>query len=474
MKVYTFQRAFLHMAIVAAFALFAFGAVWAQDEGETPPAREREAKAPPSNEKQAEAEEFLADAYKRYHLPIRDGLESFGAEIKIVDSRREELRKFMNQGTIIYNWKAPDTEKINVKGGAGVLGKGLQEYLLGIWRDIAAGGVFVDLDGKTLSLESTDIGTALAVSLNEKPAGRIIFDPETKIVVEARLGGRKNSVSVEPSYTLVDELLRLESRRVASGKGKGGGSRFRSTVSYSGFRTLNSWSLPTRITVELGKESMVFQVEYTRINDGPALIQEADIGAVKALVKEFEKEYTKMSLTEKLAGMKKLGETGHELAAAAIAKRCLKDRDSGICKEAANLLGSMRCRNVVTSMTRDLKRHEDDLDVYLEIIKALGLIGDPKAIPSLSRDFWNQKDEEGARRAAQAKIEALGNIRSKKSVDALIDMMYLGKRWTWQNLARDFSSALMKLTGRNNGGDRDEWKGWWTDNKNKFKLEEDR
>jgi HEAT repeat protein len=133
----------------------------------------------------------------------------------------------------------------------------------------------------------------------------------------------------------------------------------------------------------------------------------------------------------------------------------------------------MGCRKTLSALTKALKANERNVDVYLAVIKALGDLGDPRAIPSLSKNFWNQKDIAVGIRAAQAKITALGYIRSKKSVDALIDMLYVADPLSMMSVAAHLQASLKRLTGEDFGWDRDRWRDWWKKSERKFKLEED-
>ena len=172
--------------------------------------------------------------------------------------------------------------------------------------------------------------------------------------------------------------------------------------------------------------------------------------------------------------MKKLAETGHELAAASIAKKGLRDKDLIVREEAAVILGRMGCREAVPALIKAMKSKDRNLKVYEALIDALGSLGDPRAVDVLSSDLWNQKENVTGVRLAKLKIAALGRIRSKKSVEALIDMMHVGGQAAMNRLAGSLTRSLQKLTGQQFGWDRDRWKDWWKKNKSKFKLEEDR
>ena len=236
------------------------------------------------------------------------------------------------------------------------------------------------------------------------------------------------------------------------------------------------------LTVGEGRGATVFEVKYVTVNEKPATVQKADAKEVETLVKAFKGDYSKMTSEQKIEAMKKLEETEHEKAAEAVAKYGLKDKDLTVRAAAARTLGSMGCRKVVSTLGRTLKSNQKNPEVYMEIVKALGRIGDPKAIPYLTQDIWSTavKMERG-QDAAVARIEALGRIRSRKSVDSLIDLMYVGKPWRMGgNIRSALNASLRKLTGQNFRGrdgrfihERDRWRRWWNDNKNRFKLEED-
>lgn len=422
-----------------------------------------------------EATTFLHGVYSLYELPIRSGLESFEAELRVRESRDKAIKKFEDSVVVDYYWETGGGEEIEVRGMSGAFSKVIRESLKGVWRDVAGGGVFAFPTEDIQAYGEGEGEVSVVVASGEKNKHRIVFEPETRLVL--RVEGKGGTVV--PSYILTDGRLRLEERRVVVSR-KDGEERVKSLYRYSGFRKVNGFTLPTRWAVGLEKNRVELEVEYLTINGRTAVVKEADAASVKALVKEYESGYTKLEPREKLAAMRRLEETGHEDAAKAIARRGLKDRDLEVRMASVKTLNAMRCRCVVTTLGKALKANEKNAEVYMEIIDALGDIGDPKAIPYLTKNIWSSEEDLRGNKPAAAKIDSLGRIRSKESVEALIDLMYVAKPGHMGSAGNAIRASLKKLTGQDFRGhgdarrERDLWKGWWSDNKKRFKLDEDR
>jgi hypothetical protein len=118
-----------------------------------------------------------------------------------------------------------------------------------------------------------------------------------------------------------------------------------------------------------------------------------------------------------------------------------------------------------------MERNEKEIEIYLRLIRALGEIGDPRAVDVLSKDWWNQRIGEHAVAAAKAKVQALGNIRHPSAVDALIETFTLAKEELVGHFRKDVIQSLMKLTGQEFGFDRDAWKDWWKKNRASFRFD---
>ena len=423
------------------------------------------------------AEAFLKEARALYEIHLGSGLESFGIEMTIYGvglntGERVPRGRISRDITVSYEWEAPDTEEVSLEGVPNQLRRSLGAPLRGIWKDIAGACVFPDIEGDGVSIEGTEEGMILSLTSDDGDVTRVFFDPSTKLVLKEERTLGDMTLIIAPSYVSADGFLRLESKIVSATGGGGGGAE--GSYVYSGFREIDGFSLPTQLAVNLGQSEIELGFKYLHINGEKPESDGLDPEVVKAMVMDFEKAYSKWSKPEKLDGMKKLAATEDPGAAKAIAKNGLKDRDLAVREEAAVLLGRMGCREVVGTLTKAMKSNEKEVNVYLAIITALGDIGDPKAIPYLSKDFWNQKEAATGIRMANAKINALGQIRSRKSVDALIDMLYVGGPGAMAALSGSLTRALEGLTGQRFGWDRDRWKDWWKKNRSKVKLEEDK
>jgi len=339
---------------------------------------------------------------------------------------------------------------------------------------LAALSVFFSFAAAQDEPQDEDAGLAREFLEEARSRYRVVFDAETK-VIRRMVSSRKDVETITtPVYSAVEGLLRFEGRFVTvSGKG---GEREQS-YTYSEFQTTGGYLLPTRLSVGGGASETLFSFRYTCINGIKTEEDAVDIAALKTKIKECEKRYPRADSPEKIHLLRELALLDHELAAMAIVKRGLKDKDLAVRVEAARLLGQMDFRNVVSHLTNAMKPNHANQEVHLAFIAALGEIGDPKAIPYLYKDLWNQKERSDRVEATRAKIAALGRIESKKSVEALIDLISKfgsGRRGSNARYVGNITDSLQQLTGQNLGRDTDAWKTWWKKNRSKLKLAEDR
>jgi len=421
----------------------------------------------------AKASAFLEEILKLYYIPMKNGLDSFKASILIRQAKNPGLRRATKEVKIDYSWDKETNEQIEFKGArSGILQKGLKAPITGIWKDIVGAGFFPLFEDHDLGLIENENKVSILITEEGKALGSVDFDRDTKIALQMDAKSISGRGAVGLSYQVVDSKLRFEGKQLITGGGQG---RAKSNYQYSGYRKVNGFSLPSRMTVELNKDLLEFKIAYASINGKKAAIESMKKDDVRELVKKFYSKYGKWTAPEKLKAIAQLEESRHELASEAILKKGMKDRDLDIRTRSAEALGAMKCRNIVSSLAKAMSANEKNENVYLAIIAALGAIGDKKAVSYLAKDNWDPKDgDETGRNKAQAKVIALGKIRSRASVDALISRMYKAKKGKIRSISRDLTAALKSLTGQNFGQDRDKWKSWWTKNKSNIKLEEDR
>jgi HEAT repeat protein len=117
-----------------------------------------------------------------------------------------------------------------------------------------------------------------------------------------------------------------------------------------------------------------------------------------------------------------------------------------------------------------MRRNEKNIETYATVIWALGQIGDPRAIPHLAKGWWSQKEKASAYAAARFKIDALGNIKDKRCIDAILDLFYAVPDGDLAPVGKNILNSLIKLTGQNLGISKRAWKDWWKKNRATFKF----
>lgn len=154
----------------------------------------------------------------------------------------------------------------------------------------------------------------------------------------------------------------------------------------------------------------------------------------------------------------------------ALVRKGLDDKDARVVEAAVTALGHMKHKNSLDALHAYLKRERKKLEendqLYPLVLKEIGRHGDESSLPLLADDGFDQR----AYTTAQARIMALGNIRSAKSIDALIDMSKKVGVHRMDGLRQDMRLALARLTGRDLGVVSTQWLAWWQDNKKGFEI----
>ena len=172
---------------------------------------------------------------------------------------------------------------------------------------------------------------------------------------------------------------------------------------------------------------------------------------------------------ERIAAIKKnVGVVDGKVIAAI--EKGLKYKDVAVQAAAADALGRMDHPDALEALHKlyksDVKRLRDDETLMPVVIKAIGRHASEKSVDLLSDDIFMQRTFP----AIQARILSLGNIRSKKSIDALFTMMNkvgTNQLDTYMNLVR---VALTRLTGADQGPSSQMWMAWWRKNESGFEL----
>ncbi|MHC4780213.1 MAG: HEAT repeat domain-containing protein, partial [Planctomycetota bacterium] len=363
--------------------------------------------------------EFLTAARAKYCDHTAKGLKSFTARVELKYTSDPKIEKNKALLSFDYAWTAPDKGEFRFDPKSPKSTQaGMRKAVGELWMYITGAGVFPLLESaEGLEMEEGEGKVTLSGKVKVFGASKISFDAESYRMIEWELVQAK--VKITFSLGKEEGFFRIE-KREADKDGKKG------SLSFTGFRKVNKFSLPTGFDLLPGKNSYKFAVEYISINEQPAETAELDLKVIKERVKAFEKGWRKWSPEEKIEQMKLISaEIEHDLVSAAIAKWGLRDRDLTVRQGTAKFLGLMKRRNVVPAVISAMKANEKNIKVYLQLIWTLGELNDPRAVKLLSTDWWNQRIGEYGVAAAKAKIKALGNIRHTSSVDALVDIFYM-------------------------------------------------
>jgi hypothetical protein len=190
--------------------------------------------------------------------------------------------------------------------------------------------------------------------------------------------------------------------------------------------------------------------------------------ALQAALKELEKGLSGKP-EEKVAAVRKAAKVDHEKIAAALA-RPLADKEPTVRKAAVLGLRYMKNPAALTSLLAAAERFREDAEVGPAYYMALGQHGDEKALPVLMDGSWNEKET----RTFDARMSAVAHIRSNKSVEELMDLWNkTGRGKTGANFGprtQYVNRALRMLTGQKELGTAEEWRAWWREHKDGFKV----
>lgn len=154
----------------------------------------------------------------------------------------------------------------------------------------------------------------------------------------------------------------------------------------------------------------------------------------------------------------------------ALVRKGIDDKDPRVVEAAVGALGRMKHKHSLDALhaflKRDRKKLAESETLYPLLLKEVGRHGEESSIELLAADGFDQN----AFAATQARIMALGNIRSAKSIEALIDMSKKVGVHRMEGLRQDMRLSLARLTGRDLGPVSTQWLAWWQDNKKGFEI----
>lgn len=195
-----------------------------------------------------------------------------------------------------------------------------------------------------------------------------------------------------------------------------------------------------------------------------------DAQRVKTVVAELEKSLKSGSKEEKSKAIQSSAEVPDADVAKALGKG-IADKDLDVQRSAIEALRWMEHPAALEELldaARTRKELRKEPTAYAALLRAIGQHGNPKAIDALKDDLWSVVESS----VVEARILGLGNVRDKRSVEALMDLMKVAGPNRIQNVMPSFRLALARLTGVDKGQSQQMWQDWWNDNKGKFTLPE--
>ena len=197
----------------------------------------------------------------------------------------------------------------------------------------------------------------------------------------------------------------------------------------------------------------------------PAVSAEQAAAAAKTL----KEALASAEIPARVNALREAGAVDHD-EVARVAGGALTEKDESVRIAAAQALGGMTCKESLIALHRGAEKEKNvkDSKVAAALFKAIGQHADPSSISVIVNEPLKNMDADVVR----ARVFALGNIRSKKSVEELMQLMLLGNPTPGQDSAYmpTFRVALARLTGTDQTTNKDLWQTWWRENKARFEV----
>jgi HEAT repeat protein/PBS lyase HEAT-like repeat-containing protein len=160
----------------------------------------------------------------------------------------------------------------------------------------------------------------------------------------------------------------------------------------------------------------------------------------------------------------------HADVVARIAELGLRHAQPQIRESAVDALGRIEHPDALAALQAFLKSEKKALEEspprLAALLKAIARHGQESSIPLLVQDAFQSPDHG----VVAARILGLGRIRSRKSVDELVQLMRSAPRPRVADHMQEFRIALVVLTGEDKGTDQVLWLNWYGDHKSKLEI----
>lgn len=190
---------------------------------------------------------------------------------------------------------------------------------------------------------------------------------------------------------------------------------------------------------------------------------------VRAAITALEKGLASKEPSERIAALEAASAVVHDDVVDAIA-RAVKDSTTAVRDYAVDLLGKLpseRALDVLHGIAKkDRRTLRDDHDLYVLVLKAIARHGNPKSIRLLASDVFDVENH----LVVRARVYGLANIRDRRSVEALFDMLTKSDRRKFTPHMEEVRLAFNILLAVDKGANQDRWQAWWNDHKKTFEI----
>jgi hypothetical protein len=195
---------------------------------------------------------------------------------------------------------------------------------------------------------------------------------------------------------------------------------------------------------------------------------QADPQRAKSAAAELERAWKSESAGDRVRAIQANGNVPDAEVLKLVA-RGLRDKEVEVQRaaiEALRWVGHPDALKELQALARDEKAFEKDPLLYAALLRAVGQYGSASSIRILGDDLWSVQEQH----VLQARILGLGRIRTRESLERLLDLMKVAGLQRIEALMPDFRLALVVLTGADQGNSQPGWQNWWNDHRALLKI----
>lgn len=415
---------------------------------------------------QDDATRLVAAAEQRLAGPRAGGATAL-AVTWVVTSHKHPDFGHEGPASFTLTWTAPARDQLDLAGIPEEWRKTFGDVFgFWFWQELALAPAQAFLE----ALEERDV-EPLVVKKGAPPRGsqlrgahpllgpaRATFPTATLALEELELA--KFEASLRYRSLRFGDVRVLEAREIRYKTVALGELRFRA------LRRVGAFRLPCRLELELGEELYRLEARDWRLSGVPATALPLDPADVASRLSSLDADWAGLEPAERVRQLFLLVDLDCDLAATAIARR-LEDPLPEVRRAAATALGQLDRALVVPALLTALPKNAADQETYRAICWALGEIGDVRAIEPLSSTVHTDK---AGWQGMAFRAEALGKIRDKAAIDALMGMLVGMHRWRVEVLGELIVAPLRTATGQDFKQDVAAWRKWWREHRETFEF----